>query len=433
MPRWPGGAVFVCVGSAPDTCMTTDPFISIDATRLLVADDDPILREFAVVHLGTPDTTVETAADGVAALAMMDACIPDLALIDLDMPRMDGFELIERMRADPRLGRVPVVVITGREDTAAIDRAFEAGATSFTVKPLNWRLLSYQLAYVLRASRDAEALREAHVRVARADAFKSNLLRIVRHEFNTPFNAILGFGKLIEAHSNDAAARSHAAQILSAAGGLKSILDRMYLAARAMAGSTRPESDSFGAADLLRTIVRTALGNRPVPPGLKVADRTGNLELSGDWKLLVSGGAALVHNALEHGSLPVEVVALLPGNGRVELRVRDSGKGIDPALLDDMLDPFTQGEGALTRQGEGLGLGLSLAAAIAELHGGSIRLRAAPGGGLDASLLWPLPGRTGQTDPAVTGTGAQSVRDSALPAAAATGPADLPPLQRAFG
>jgi signal transduction histidine kinase len=381
--------------------MTADPFIQIDATRILVADDDPILREFAVVHLATPETTVETASDGVAALAMMQASAPDIALIDLDMPRMDGFELIQRMRADPRLARLPVVVITGREDTAAIDRAFAVGATSFTVKPLNWRLLSHQLAYVLRASRDAEALREAHERVARTDAFKTNLLRIVQHEFNTPFNSILGFGKLIEAHSSDAAARSHAAQILSAAGGLKTMLDRMTLAGRALAGTVQLQQSSFGMADLLRSIVRTGLGPRPVPEGLRAADRTGNLDVSGDWKLLVTAGAGLVANAVEHGRVPVDVIACLPGNGMVEVRVRDSGVGIPESQLKGMMDPFTQGEGALTRQSEGLGLGLSLASVIAHMHGGHLTLRAAPGGGLEASLTWPL-AQAGTAQPPAT-------------------------------
>jgi two-component system, sensor histidine kinase and response regulator len=370
--------------------MQAEPFVAIDATRILVADDDPILREFAVVHLATPNTTVETAADGVAALAMMQSSAPDIALIDLDMPRMDGFELIERLRRDPVLAHLPVVVVTGREDTLAIDRAFSVGATAFTVKPLNWRLLSYQLAYVLRASRSESELREAHERVARADAFKSNLLRVVQHEFNTPFNAILGFGKLIEAHSQDAAARSHAAQILSAASGLKGILDRMHLAARAMAGSIELNTGPFGAADLLKAAVRSALAGALVPDGLRVVDRTGNCEITADWKLLVAALAPLVKNALGHGAPPVDVSASLPGDGTVALRVRDSGPGLSQARLASVLDPFVQGEGALTRQVEGVGLGLSISAALVELHNGCLDLSNAPGGGLEATLSLPL-------------------------------------------
>ncbi|MFP5296985.1 MAG: PleD family two-component system response regulator, partial [Alphaproteobacteria bacterium] len=79
----------------------------------------------------------------------------DLVLLDLEMPGMDGFAVLERMREDAALRHVPVVVQTGREDVEAIDRCFHLGAASFVMKPLNWRLLTYQIRYVLRAERRA--------------------------------------------------------------------------------------------------------------------------------------------------------------------------------------------------------------------------------------------------------------------------------------
>jgi PleD family two-component response regulator len=71
------------------------------------------------------------------------------------MPGMDGFTVLKRMRDDAALRHVPVVVQTGREDVEAIDRCFHLGAASFVMKPLNWRLLTYQIRYVLRAERRA--------------------------------------------------------------------------------------------------------------------------------------------------------------------------------------------------------------------------------------------------------------------------------------
>lgn len=134
-------------------------FVDFETARVLVADDDPILREFAVVHLATPMLEVETAADGVLALERLNLGGIDIALIDLDMPRLDGFELIARVREDPALRHTPIVVVTGREDMVAVDRAYAAGATGFVVKPINWRVLSHQLAYMLRNSRAETALR----------------------------------------------------------------------------------------------------------------------------------------------------------------------------------------------------------------------------------------------------------------------------------
>jgi CheY-like chemotaxis protein len=120
--------------------------------KILFADDDPILREFAAVHLSTESQEVRLAGDGEEALAMLAASPADILLLDIEMPRLDGFGVLERLRADPALAHLPVMVITGREDVKAIDHAFHLGATAFLTKPINWRLLSYQILYVYRAA-----------------------------------------------------------------------------------------------------------------------------------------------------------------------------------------------------------------------------------------------------------------------------------------
>ena len=67
------------------------------------------------------------------------------------MPGMNGIDLVRSLRADTRFADLPVVMVTGREDMVSIDAAYEAGATSFVTKPVNWRVLSYHLRFVLRA------------------------------------------------------------------------------------------------------------------------------------------------------------------------------------------------------------------------------------------------------------------------------------------
>jgi DNA-binding response OmpR family regulator len=122
-------------------------------TRILVIDDDPILREFASVYLSTPETVVETVPDGNTALDRLLKGQFDIVLVDIEMPELDGFEIVQRLRAHESLQHLPIVMLTGREDIASIDRAYNLGATSFVTKPVNWRELSYQLRYVIRANR----------------------------------------------------------------------------------------------------------------------------------------------------------------------------------------------------------------------------------------------------------------------------------------
>lgn len=134
-------------------------YVLDEEARVLFVDDDPILREFAQVNLASPNTRIDVAANGLEALERLATRAYDLVLLDLEMPGLDGFGTLTRIRADPALAGTAVIVQTGREDVEAIDRCFRLGAASFVMKPLNWRLLTYQLRYVLRAERQARAAR----------------------------------------------------------------------------------------------------------------------------------------------------------------------------------------------------------------------------------------------------------------------------------
>jgi len=163
-------------------------YVLDEPARVLVADDDPILREFATVHLSSPTATILTARDGTAALELLLAQPCDIAILDIEMPGLDGFTLLERIRSEPSLKRLPVMMLTGLEDIASIDRAFNLGANAFASKPVNWRLLSYQIRYVLRSSglerqlRDGRAPRPADDKKA---AFNAALRAILREAAET--------------------------------------------------------------------------------------------------------------------------------------------------------------------------------------------------------------------------------------------------------
>ncbi len=178
-------------------------YVSYGSARLLVADDDPILREFASVHLASPEVEVEVAEDGAMAWEMLQQGSFDLALVDLEMPRMDGFELIEHIRGHATLKHLPIVVVTGREDMAAVDRAYALGATSFVVKPLNWRVLSHQLAYVLRNAREAAEVRQQLHMLQGMNEASAELLKLCGNNLSGPANAILRSTEKLEGNVAD--------------------------------------------------------------------------------------------------------------------------------------------------------------------------------------------------------------------------------------
>lgn len=127
--------------------------------RVLVADDDRMLREIAAAMLENAGFAVETVAGGDAAVAACFACMPDLILLDVEMPEGNGYQACSNIRALPAGRDVPIVMVTGFDDAPSINLAYDAGATDFVVKPINWALLTHRIRYVLRGARTIEALR----------------------------------------------------------------------------------------------------------------------------------------------------------------------------------------------------------------------------------------------------------------------------------
>jgi diguanylate cyclase (GGDEF)-like protein len=124
----------------------------------IVADDEDLgrlLLSEAVTQLGL---IVSAHDNGAAALETALKQNLAIVLLDVDMPGLDGYAVCRRLRAEPRFANVPIVMVTGHEDSVAIDLAFEAGATDFIAKPVNWALLPRRLSYILRNAAAAERI-----------------------------------------------------------------------------------------------------------------------------------------------------------------------------------------------------------------------------------------------------------------------------------
>ncbi len=135
---------------------------------VLVVDDDVSLRVLVDAALRGAGFQVVEAVDGSEAIARFEEARPDVVLLDVMMPGMDGYEACQKLRALPGGGATPIVMMTGLDDIDSIERAYEVGATDFTTKPINGALLVHRLRYLLRASDDALVARESAHRLAQA-------------------------------------------------------------------------------------------------------------------------------------------------------------------------------------------------------------------------------------------------------------------------
>ena len=136
--------------------------------RVLLVDDDEVNLLLTATALRDRGFQVEEVASGTQALAMLSERLPDLVVLDAQMPELDGFETCRRLRQMAGLANVPVLMLTGLDDDASVNRAYRAGATDFFVKSVQWSLLAERLSFLLRSSRTFVELERSKAKLARA-------------------------------------------------------------------------------------------------------------------------------------------------------------------------------------------------------------------------------------------------------------------------
>ncbi|MDH5276229.1 MAG: diguanylate cyclase, partial [Gammaproteobacteria bacterium] len=136
------------------------------ATVVLIADDDPLVGLLASETLNKAGYVTTVISDGAAVLDAFDHRIPDVILLDVEMPGASGFDLCREIRRRPGGADVPIVIVTGRDDTESIARAYAAGASDFLLKPLHWPVLPHRVSFMIRAYQAMQGLRHSEQRIA---------------------------------------------------------------------------------------------------------------------------------------------------------------------------------------------------------------------------------------------------------------------------
>lgn len=348
------------------------------APRVLVVDDDPTSRLLAGTALKDQMSVVE-AENGLVALDALERQTFDIAILDLDMPVMDGFAVIERARARPETRYLPIIVVTGREDVVSIERAFALGATSFLCKPINWNVFRHQVDYVLKVARVERRLRAANHDLEQLAALRSRELAVLEREVEKAADSI--------AHLPDGG--PGALQDVGKAGErLRLTMRRVNRASDILTGAAGFAQRAVDAGEVIAAAidaVRRTAG----------AEAAGRIEVFASEPLQVLCDESLVSDAL------VEVLqnalSASPADKKVELRVvdappehvrfeiKDSGTGIAEYRLELGIDELAPEHGTGSRPG----LGLVLAKAVVDRHGGHFGIMSEPGQGTEVFLSLP--------------------------------------------
>jgi signal transduction histidine kinase len=391
----------------PNSSSLSAPAQSAPAASVLVVDDDPVVCALMQATLENDGFTVFQAGDGVEGCELYRRYRPDVLLVDVVMPRMDGYELCRELRSREDSAYVPIVVATSLDDVPSIARAYDAGATDFIPKPLNWLVLNHRVRYILRASRAFDELRRNQERLIAAkeaaeaaNRSKTDFLANMSHELRTPLNAIIGFSGMMGDRMFGPLNRRYAeyAGLIGDSGRhLLAIISDILDVARADVNRLTLEQEiveldrvmnlSLMVVQEMSRQAQVALACEIDPdlPAItgepaKVTQILVNL-LSNAVKFTPAGGRVGLHIERSHRG---------PG---VVIRVTDTGIGMSPEQIPIALAPFGQVDSGLNRKYNGVGLGLPLTKRLIELHGGTMDIVSACGKGTTVTVH--LPGRCG--------------------------------------
>lgn len=388
-----------------------------DPSKLLIVDDLPQnLRALDALIRGE-DRQVFQASSGEAALALMLEHEFALAILDVQMPDMDGFELAELMRSTSRTRKIPIVFVSaaGRELNYAF-KGYETGAVDFLYKPLDpeavrskvnvfvtidqqRRQMQHQMEALERSRQEQETLlrelNQTQEELQRSLRMRDEFMSLVAHELRTPLNTLFleaqmrslqlkrGTLATIGPDQFDAMIKRDERQIKA----MIRLIDDMLDVSRMRSGQLSIRPNQVELMHLLERVV-SDLSLQAAATGSSLSLREHH-PVQGCWdefrieQVVVN----LLTNAMRYGcGGPVEVSVQYSGDV-VRIDVRDEGKGISPTDIDRIFEPYERG----ARNGEpkGLGLGLYISRQLAMSHGGELRVTSTPGEGSTFTLVLP--------------------------------------------
>ncbi|CAK0743931.1 two-component system, sensor histidine kinase and response regulator [Gammaproteobacteria bacterium] len=362
--------------------------------KILIVDDTPSNIKI-LIGMFSSGYDVAIATNGEEALQATAAFIPDLILLDIELPKLDGYEVCIRLKGDPRTRSIPIIFLTGRDNELDEAKGLQLGASDYITRPFcpDVAIARVENHLALKRHQDVmeqmiKELKEARELAEQASRSKGEFLSNMSHEIRTPMNAILGLTDLALSLQMPLKVRDYLAKIANSSKSLLRIINDILDFSKIEAGKLELEMSDFLLRDVfdhLADMFRSKITEKHMELILCVSEECG-YELCGDSLRLEQVLMNLMSNALkftEEGEIEVQVKSSQESVQEVtlEFSVRDTGIGMTDEHQNKLFQPFTQADSSVTRKFGGTGLGLSISKNLVEMMGGKIWIRSEVGRG----------------------------------------------------
>ncbi|WP_449244967.1 ATP-binding response regulator [Desulfobacca acetoxidans] len=346
--------------------------------KILIADDNPDNVELLRKRLSAQGYQIAAAFDGEEALQAVLKENPDLLILDIMMPKLDGYEVLRRLKKQDEYRNLPVILLTAKKEIPDKLKGLDIGADDYITKPFNPQEL-------LARVRSLMSLREEQERRAQDERLSAldQMVEGVAHEIRNPVTAIGGFARrLYERLPNGTQEKQYAEVIVNESKRLEQMVRQIVEATVISIPSLRKRDINEVIVEALAAC-QEKLNESQVTAKLELAEDLPPLIMdAGNMRRVIAHLISNAVNAMPSGGALTIISARRNHYGQIQ--VSDTGVGIPSKILPHIFDPF------FTTKSSGPGLGLAMVHKIIKQHGGQISVETEPNKGTTFSILLPL-------------------------------------------
>lgn len=348
-------------------------------SKILIVDDAVDTVELLKKRLRFEGYDTAEAYDGEEALKLVPEYNPDLIILDVMMPKLNGYEVCQRLKSDENTKYIPILMLTAKGEVEDKVKGLDIGADHYLAKPFNYKELSARV----RSLVATKAAREKLVEEEKSEALEQ-MMEEVAHEIRNPLTSIGGFARRVyDRLPQGDPNKKYMEMIINDVARLENMMKELLELETAAISYRERTNINDVIMEALKSFEQD-LEDRDIEAKTELGD---NLPLiSIDQEQMKMALANLIKNSIEAMQNKLKILKITShiSDGRMEIQVSDTGKGIPKDKIKNIFDPF------FTSKTRGPGVGLTLTLKIIQEHRGTVSVESEPGKGTIFTIRLPL-------------------------------------------